>query len=281
MAPTTSTLLLAGRLISWRCDSPSTRKYTAREKGWKLEEKAQASLEGIKFGEEAGVGHDWSTKDGFKVSSEDVTHITVGEQGKPAAIFLDLRPLWEIFSPVFFPPNLTVGAVPKKAVAPWIWHELRSSFRQYLEETAGVNKQLDPSNETDYAPRFVKVTFPEFKIWHGGGICMYGNVNLFPTNDGVEFVNAQYWSVSPDQSQRVANGSDLPALDKLTATFGVTPRFLNPEAASYSPFDFMTGNRCLEQTRISKIRKHTLSRVEAEYSSGMATKVGDTRLPTR
>ena len=133
------------------------------------------------------MGHDWSTKDGFKVSSEDVTHITVGEQGKPAAIFLDLRPLWEIFSPVL-PPNLTVGADPKKAVAPWIWHELRSSFRQYLEETAGVNKQLDPSNETDYAPRFVKVTFPEFKIWHGGGICMYGNVNLFPTVDG--------WSMS-------------------------------------------------------------------------------------
>ena len=200
---------------------------TAREKGWKLEEKAQASLEGIKFGEEAGVGHDWSTKDGFKVSSEDMTHITVGEQGKPAAIFSGpAAPLGNI-QPGVFPPNLTAGAVPKKAVAPWIWHELRSSFRQYLEETAGVNKQLDPSNETDYAPRFVRVTFPEFKIWHGSAsICMYGNVQLFPTNDGVEYVNAQYWSVSPDQSQRVANGSDLPALEKLTATFGVTPKIL-------------------------------------------------------
>jgi hypothetical protein len=80
-------------------------EFTALEQGFKLEENAEASLEGIKFGEQAAVEHDWGGKLGKKVSTEDVEHRVIGAHGKPAAIFLDLRPAWELFSPVFFRPT--------------------------------------------------------------------------------------------------------------------------------------------------------------------------------
>jgi hypothetical protein len=198
---------------------------TAHEQGFKLEEKASAMLEGIKFGESAGVDHDWSTKDGSKVSGEDVTSATMGFEGKPVAIFLDLRPIWELFSPVFFPPNITVGAAPEYVAAPFVWTKLRSDFKKYLINTVGLNQLLDPLYNIDYTPRFIQVTIPEFKIWTPNQFPgIYGQIQLAQATEGVELVSANNWETDEQEAVAFRNGSDLPGIDDVQATFAVTPK---------------------------------------------------------
>ena len=140
----------------------------AYEKTIKIEESAKATLDGIKFGEEASVDFNWGQKIGGKVSHENVTHTIIGADGD-ALIFLDLRPAWELFSPVFFPPNFTEFAGDEEAVAPFIWHKLRESFRKYLEEQIGVNGELDASLFLSYSPIIVKVVPTGLRFPYGSG----------------------------------------------------------------------------------------------------------------
>jgi hypothetical protein len=75
---------------------------------------------------------------------------------------LDLRPIWELFSPIFFPP-LFEFADPKHADAPFVWRLLRPSLRNYLKKTVHLNEPLDDSYYRDFTPYIVEVQ-PELKF---------------------------------------------------------------------------------------------------------------------
>jgi hypothetical protein len=202
----------------------------AWEKSYSLETEAKGALEGIEFGAKAGEKHEWGGKLGKKVSTEDVTHVIIGGPGQPAAIFLDLRPSWELFSPVFFPPDFTKDASPDRAVAPFIWRKLRASFEEYVRNTIQVGQPLDPSCDVSYKPRILKVTLPEFKIWTPNqSPCMYGAINLMGTNQvtpdtpPVLQLYQRNWNVSSPDSQRISNGSDLPGIGDVSLACACSP----------------------------------------------------------
>lgn len=209
----------------------------AREQTLKLEQTASDTLQGIKFGSEAGSAYDWGQKVGNKVTSDHVVHRFRGFPGKPAAIFLDLRPAWELFSPVFFPPNFTEYALPEEVIAPFVWRELRRSFRGYVEKTFGVNQSLDASYFVDHTPRFFKVTVPEFKIWTPNGRpAIWGTIKLTAWN-GAQRFGGQNWEVNQSLAREISNGSDLPGLNGLTCTLGAGRKVLEAGGGYAIEFD--------------------------------------------
>jgi hypothetical protein len=160
----------------------------------------------------ASTEQNWGQNLKDKVTSKDVTHVIVGGAGQPAAIFLDLRPSWELFSPIFFTPNLTKDASPDTGVAPFVWSKVKASFRNYVETQLNVNQPLPPSCYVSHKPRMFKVKFTEFKIWTPKDTpWMYGVVNLIP-NHPVKEVEQHTWWVEHKESKEMPNGSDLPGI---------------------------------------------------------------------
>jgi hypothetical protein len=54
----------------------------------------------------------------------------LGDEANPIAIFLDLRRMSELFSPIFFRYNMVDDF---GSLAPVVWYDLRASFERYLD----------------------------------------------------------------------------------------------------------------------------------------------------
>ena len=128
---------------------------------------AQGTVDAFTLGGKVDTGFEWGGKLGSKVSSNDVLEVSVGSDKQPAAILFDLRPLWELFSPVFFEPNLSKFTDATHAAAPFVWRDLRASYRAYLQKTVGLNQPLDDSFYRDDTPYIVEVQ-PSLKFSTSG-----------------------------------------------------------------------------------------------------------------
>jgi hypothetical protein len=91
---------------------------------------------------------------GLTTESEDVSSYNLGTEQAPVAIFYDLRPIIELFNPIFFPYSPT-DAWGK--YSPFVWHGLRDSLKQHLE-ALGLNQPIERSASDDFVPRLVKLT---------------------------------------------------------------------------------------------------------------------------
>jgi MAC/Perforin domain len=131
----------------------------AHTQGLDLKTEASAVIEGAKLGASFDYSKEWEDKTGIEISKEDIASYSFGTDF-PMGIFFDLRPLYELFSPVFFSYN---PADDTGKYAPFIWHTARKSFYDFLVKR-GVNK---PS-EIDYIPRVFKVTFPTITVKFNG-----------------------------------------------------------------------------------------------------------------
>lgn len=127
-----------------------------------LKQESSAVIEGVGVKTSSEYGAKWKDSYGIEVSEEDVTSYSVGSEDSPMGIFFDLRPLHELFSPVFFPYN-PVDDYGK--LAPFIWHTARKSLYDYLRKRAADSAvAIDVSR--NYTPRKLKVTLPSISVKH-------------------------------------------------------------------------------------------------------------------
>jgi hypothetical protein len=102
----------------------------AKQQGWSLQATAKGTVDGISGKTQSSLEESFEQKFGTKVESDTVRYFNVGSDASPVAIFLDLRLLSELFSPVFFqydPVDET------ESLAPVVWYDLRASFERYLD----------------------------------------------------------------------------------------------------------------------------------------------------
>ena len=133
----------------------------------KLDLKASASvvIDAVGVGGKGEWNQEWSDKTGLDVSNEDVTSFSIAaadEAGHPMpmGIFFDLRPLDELFSPVFFPYNPADGW---GQLAPFVWHEVRASFAAHLQKQA-QHSAVGIDFSQNYTPRKFSVGFDEMQM---------------------------------------------------------------------------------------------------------------------
>ena len=206
---------------------------TAWQKEISLKQNSDATLEKfVKVGRNVAADFKWGGKLSDEISDEHVRHTGVGDDAVPMAIFFDLRPISELFSPVFFPYSPTKFAgneaiYPKdiEAVAPFVWFGLRKSFEHHLAKL-GLNRELEPKFFTDYTPRIVKVTFPYFNIWvDDGHPAVYGDLKLEAINGAVAL---QTHNIHIDKANRVRfpQGEDFPAREQLSIILAANPKMV-------------------------------------------------------
>ena len=128
----------------------------AYDKGYDLQAKASAGLqEGPKIGVDAAKSEKSANKLAQELSGEVDKHYTIGNEATPVAIFLDLRPLPDLFGPILFDYNPVDDW---QQLAPWVWYQLRNSFLSYLTEL-GLNQPVtNLSYCIDYTPAKMGVT---------------------------------------------------------------------------------------------------------------------------
>ena len=108
-----------------------------------IETEVKGDIEGVDLGTSASMSQSWSQKNVHEVSEEDITVFEVGEQG-PMPVFLDLRPLTELFSPIFFPYRESNDWF---KIAPAIWWDLRKSLGRLHRPGSGSRPR--PRARTD------------------------------------------------------------------------------------------------------------------------------------
>lgn len=143
-------------------------------KGLDLKTESSAVVDGIKLKGTRSYSAEWGEKHGIEISKEDVASYSVGTDS-PMGIFFDLRPLHELFSPVFFPynPADTYGKL-----APFVWHKARESFAEYLK-TRAADKAREFDLSRNYTPRKFLVTFPSVSLSGPGNVAeWYGSITL-------------------------------------------------------------------------------------------------------
>jgi MAC/Perforin domain len=136
-------------------------EMNAHTQGVDLETESKVTLDGaFDVGGSSKLATEWSTKLSTTFTEEQAQAFRVGYDALTpdgVAILFDLRPITELFSPVFIPYN---PADDWQQLAPWVWSDVRSSFAAYLTGL-GLNQPItDTSMFEDYTPRLVKVTFP-------------------------------------------------------------------------------------------------------------------------
>jgi hypothetical protein len=98
--------------------------------GWNLQLTAKGLVDGLTGKSQASLEESYNQKFGTKAESDTVKYSQLGDEKNPVAIFLDLRLLSELFSPVFFRYN---PADDFGMLAPVVWYELRTSLTKHLE----------------------------------------------------------------------------------------------------------------------------------------------------
>jgi len=148
--------------------------------GWNLQLTAKGMVDGMTSKDQASLAHSYEQKFGTKAESDTVSYSQLGDEHNPVAIFLDLRLLSDLFSPVFFryDPANDFGML-----APVVWYELRTSLTKYLEafpKPALVN----------YSPRIFQLKI----VW----ITFAGNPHKKLTSD-IYATGKVNVGISPDQ----------------------------------------------------------------------------------
>ena len=108
----------------------SQAESIAQHQGWNLKVTAKGTVDGMTGKGHADLEHSWETKFGTKAETDSLKYSKLGADNDPVAIFLDLRQLHELFSPIFFQYN---PADDFYSLAPVVWYKLRHSFAKYLE----------------------------------------------------------------------------------------------------------------------------------------------------
>ena len=119
-----------------------------------IDVKAEASgmFDGIDAGVKGEFDTEWSSKTENKVSNEEVTSFTVGAEHYDV-LFLDLRPLTELLSPLIVRYN---PADDWGQFAPWVWYELRPALTKYVEQHV-ADPSLRTGLDVDYTPVIASV----------------------------------------------------------------------------------------------------------------------------
>jgi MAC/Perforin domain len=126
-----------------------------------LKAKASVVIEGADIGAKDDYSTKWTDKFGSEISTEDVKDFSVGSETCAMPILLDLRPLPELLSPIFFDYN---PADDWQQLAPWVWYELRKGFCDYLT-SLGLNQPITGPNSTaDFTPGRYVVTVPSVML---------------------------------------------------------------------------------------------------------------------
>jgi len=150
--------------------------------GVDLETQSSAVLDLVKVSGKSKFSTEWGKKNIKEVSEEDVTSYSIGNDGFAMGIFFDLRPLDELFSPVFFPYN---PAQKNGALAPFIWRNARESFAAYLREHGAV-RTLGIDLLRDYTPHKYKVVLSSVSLAGPGDMAeWFGTMQLAGLDDNV------------------------------------------------------------------------------------------------
>jgi len=140
----------------------------------------------LKFSGDAST--EWKNTYQLDVSNDYVQKYTIGSNDLRVGILFDLRPLHQLLNPILLEYN---PADTWQKMAPFVWYELRDSLSSYLD-TMGFNTPIDPSLETEYTPRLVKVSFPKVyeyvddRRWdsdHDWDLYAYGSIGFGDCDD--------------------------------------------------------------------------------------------------
>jgi hypothetical protein len=198
----------------------------AEHQGWNLQLTAKGTVEGISGKTQASLEHSWEQKFGTKVESDTVRYLQLGDPANPVAIFLDLRPLSELFSPVFFRYNPLDDF---GSLAPVVWYDLRGSFSKYLEA-------FPTPTLTNYSPRMFrlrilsithKVTLREF----GAPIYTYATGPVSVTADsreGADYCKKIGTSGNMYVHSNCVNDTGFHPDASFFATIAISPAFSGP-----------------------------------------------------
>jgi MAC/Perforin domain len=163
----------------------------AHTSGFDLKAKATAALSAAKKSA-SKVGGVFDFKNelkqelGLTTESEEVTSYNLGAESQPVAIFYDLRPITELFNPIFFLYN---PADDWEKYSPFVWHGLRDSLETYLK-SLGLNQPIEQSASDDFMPRVVKLTIPSANAYIDNRYHPELQQGLFVTGD-IQFLQAQ------------------------------------------------------------------------------------------
>jgi hypothetical protein len=195
-----------------------------------IETEVKGDIEGVDLGTSASMSQSWSQKNVHEVSEEDITVFEVGEQG-PMPVFLDLRPLTELFSPIFFPYRESNDWF---KIAPAIWWDLRKSLGSAFIDR-GVGADLDPALGLMTTPQHVHVKVVGWGFDEKGQGLPAPELPKAPTNlppgveaQGIEF--STHVHLELECTGRAPLDSAASEADKeawAAATAGAEPGFVN------------------------------------------------------
>ena len=182
-----------------------------------LQQESSAVIEGVGVKTSAGYGAKWKDSHGIEISKEDITSYSVGSDD-PMGIFFDLRPLDELFSPVFFPYN---PADDDGKLAPFIWHTARKSFSDYLRKRA-ADSAVAIDFSRNYTPRKFKVTVFPMSVKHASEPhpLWYGSIELAGDKDEGNALEVNSLTI-PRESLGVAEPAKGALFCTLTAPAGI------------------------------------------------------------
>jgi hypothetical protein len=174
----------------------------------------------LSAGSNAAASFQWGDKLSTSIDVSDKTGFGLGTDPHegPAPISLDLRPISEVLSPLFFDYDPNPAARNECIAAPFIWYRLRRSLQAYLK-----SKYLDQLPDTlnrDYTPKVMTLTFPYLNVtcendWPE----MYGTITFTLIGDPEKVAMvSQGFDVSASNCQSIGNGSNLPGYDQLYCT---------------------------------------------------------------
>jgi hypothetical protein len=119
---------------------------------------ASATIEGLQITVKTSHSDESSDKNELAVSNEDATKVSIGSKS-PLTTFFDLRPMAELFSPLFFRLDYA-EKTGWGAVAPLVWRRIRKSFVDYMEKRYDSIQGATylGAHMQNYTPRKVRMT---------------------------------------------------------------------------------------------------------------------------
>ena len=150
---------------------------TTTSQGFDLSQQSSATLEGVTVGRTIGGGSSSSDTSGSSAKDEDDGVQTIGGElskgggwslpdRSEVPVLLDLRPLDELFSPLFF-------------ADPIVWNEMRKEVHDYLVERANSRtRTLDPDN---FGPRYFELRLDAVENNTSGDLTLPSTLGVFST----------------------------------------------------------------------------------------------------
>ncbi|MGC3966615.1 MAG: MAC/perforin domain-containing protein [Pirellulales bacterium] len=158
-------------------DFTDAEAMTTTSQGFNISQQSSATLEGVTVGRTIGGGSSWSDSSGSSSKDEDDGVQTIGGElskgggwslpdHSEVPVLLDLRPLDELFSPLFFSD-------------PIVWKEMRNEVHNYLGERATSRaRTLDTDN---FGPRYFELRLDEIENNTSGDLTLPNQLGVAST----------------------------------------------------------------------------------------------------